>query len=78
MKGEASGIQGSGRSLCTRSLLPIRTPLTDYIRNTKHRMPAILSAGDEGRWLDLGLGKKDIAGVLGPFPVGGDGGLWGS
>lgn len=32
-------------------------------------MPAILFAGDEDSWLDPGLGKEDIAGLLRPFPV---------
>ena len=44
-------------------------PLTDYIHNTKHRMPAILSPEDEERWLDPKLAKADIEGLLRPFPV---------
>lgn len=44
-------------------------PLTDYIHNTKHRMPAILSKADEERWLDPKLGKSDIEQLLFPFPA---------
>lgn len=43
--------------------------LTDYIHNTKHRMPAILSIKDEERWLDPKLGKSDIEQLLLPFPA---------
>lgn len=42
-------------------------PLTDYIHNTKHRMPAILSKDDEERWLDLTLSKVEIKSLLKPF-----------
>ena len=41
--------------------------LTDYIHNTKHRMPAILSQEDEEKWLDPKLGKSDIEQLLFPF-----------
>uniref|UniRef100_UPI003FEFFB09 SOS response-associated peptidase n=1 Tax=Parabacteroides distasonis TaxID=823 RepID=UPI003FEFFB09 len=41
--------------------------LTDYIHNTKHRMPAILSREDEERWLDPKLEKSDIEQLLLPF-----------
>lgn len=44
-------------------------PLTDYIHNTKHRMPAILRQADEERWLDPKLGKSDIEQLLLPFPA---------
>ena len=44
-------------------------PLTDYIHNTKHRMPAILSLEDEERWLDPKLDKSDIEQLLLPFPA---------
>lgn len=44
-------------------------PLTDYIHNTKHRMPAILSQEDEEKWLDPKLGKSDIEQLLLPFPT---------
>lgn len=39
-------------------------PLTDYIHNTKHRMPAILSKEDEEKWLNNNLPKTDIASLL--------------
>ncbi|MDD3038596.1 SOS response-associated peptidase [Bacteroides sp.] len=42
-------------------------PLTDYIHNTKHRMPAILTKGDEEKWLDTPLTKVDIQLLLTPF-----------
>lgn len=32
-------------------------PLTDYIHNSKHRMPAILSKEDEEMWLNPSLSK---------------------
>lgn len=44
-------------------------PLTDYIHNTKHRMPAILSRKDEEKWLDPALDKADIGELLLPFPA---------
>ena len=43
-------------------------PFTDYIHNTKHRMPAILSKDDEEKWLDPKLGKSDIEQLLLPYP----------
>lgn len=43
-------------------------PLTDYIHNTKHRMPAILSQEDEEKWLDPSLMKSEIEQLLLPFP----------
>lgn len=42
-------------------------PLTDYIHNTKHRMPAILSKEDEEKWLDVSLTKTEIMSLLKPF-----------
>lgn len=42
-------------------------PLTAYIHNTKHRMPAILSQKDEEKWLDPTLEKSDIEQLLLPF-----------
>lgn len=42
-------------------------PLTDYIHNTKHRMPAILSKEDEEKWLDASLTKTEIMFLLKPF-----------
>lgn len=44
-------------------------PLTDYIHNTKHRMPAILSHADEEKWLDPKLRKSDMEQLLLPFPA---------
>lgn len=44
-------------------------PLTDYIHNTKHRMPAILSQKDEEKWLDPALEKFEIEQLLIPFPA---------
>lgn len=41
--------------------------LTDYIHNTKHRMPAILSKEDEEKWLKPELSKADIAALLKPY-----------
>lgn len=42
-------------------------PLTDYIHNTKHRMPAILAREDEETWLNPSLSKPEIASLLKPF-----------
>ncbi len=42
--------------------------LTDYIHNTKHRMPAILSTENKERWLDPKLAKTEIERLLRPFP----------
>ena len=42
-------------------------PLTDYIHNTKHRMPAILSKEDEEKWLSPSLTKEDLESLLQPF-----------
>lgn len=44
-------------------------PLTDYIHNTKHRMPAILQKEDEEKWLDPSLPKDEISILLKPFDV---------
>lgn len=44
-------------------------PLTDYIHNTKHRMPAILQKEDEEKWLDPSLPKDEISILLKPFNV---------
>lgn len=45
------------------------SPAQDYIHNTKHRMPAILSQEDEEKWLDPKLDKSDIEQLLLPFPA---------
>ena len=42
-------------------------PLTDYIHNTKHRMPAILTKDNEEKWLDTSLSKVDIQSLLSPL-----------
>lgn len=42
-------------------------PLTDYIHNTKHRMPAILLKEEENRWLDSSLSKTEIDSLLNPY-----------
>lgn len=42
-------------------------PLTDYIHNTKHRMPAILSKEDEEKWLKPDLSKSEITSLLKPY-----------
>lgn len=41
--------------------------LTDYIHNTKHRMPAILRKEDEEKWLASALSKSEIASFLKPY-----------
>ncbi|MCI1648004.1 MAG: SOS response-associated peptidase [Bacteroides sp.] len=41
--------------------------LTDYIHNTKHRMPVILSKDNEKDWLDPLLSKSDIENLLIPY-----------
>lgn len=41
--------------------------LTDYIHNTKHRMPTILSKEDEAKWLEPNLQKTEIASFLKPY-----------
>lgn len=43
--------------------------LTDYIHNTKHRMPAILSQENEEKWLNPALDRSDIEQLLLPFPA---------
>lgn len=43
--------------------------LTDYIHNTKHRMPAILSLENEEKWLNPALDRSDIEQLLLPFPA---------
>ena len=53
----------------TFSIIPTDAhSLTDYIHNTKHRMPAILSIEDEESWLAPKLAKTDIERLLRPFP----------
>ena len=60
----------TGEIINTFSIITTDTnPLTDYIHNTKHRMPAILSQEDEEKWLDPSLRKSDIEQLLLPFPA---------
>lgn len=60
----------TGEQLTTFSIITTTTnPLTDYIHNTKHRMPAILSKEDEEKWLDPNLSKAEIESFLKPFPA---------
>ncbi len=58
----------TGNEHTTFSIITTDTnPLTDYIHNTKHRMPAILSKEDEEKWLEPGLSKAEIATLLNPY-----------
>lgn len=58
----------SGEEYNTFSIITTEAnPLTDYIHNTKHRMPAILSREDEDKWLNPALSKTEIASLLKPF-----------
>lgn len=58
----------TGEELSTFSIITTDTnPLTDYIHNTKHRMPTILPKEDEERWLDPDLQKADVTSLLKPF-----------
>lgn len=60
--------KSTGEVISTFSIITTEAnPLTDYIHNTKHRMPAILSREDEEMWLDPKLGKSDIEQLLIPF-----------
>lgn len=58
----------TGEERDTFSIITTGTnPLTDYIHNTKHRMPAILSKEDEEKWLNPSLPKEEIESMLTPF-----------
>lgn len=58
----------TGEEYDTFSIITTDTnPLTDYIHNSKHRMPAILSKEDEEKWLDSDLQKADVTSLLKPF-----------
>lgn len=60
----------TGEQLTTFSIITTTTnPLTDYIHNTKHRMPAILSRENEEKWLNTALSKAEIESFLRPFPA---------
>ena len=61
----------TGKEHDTFSIITTDTnPLTDYIHNTKHRMPAILSREYEERWLSANLSKTDISLLLQPYDAG--------
>lgn len=62
---KATGVEHSTFSIITTDT----NPLTDYIHNTKHRMPAILSKEDEKKWLEPDLPKVEIATLLKPYNV---------
>ena len=58
----------TGEEHSTFSIITTDTnSLTDYIHNTKHRMPAILSKENEEKWLNPGSQKADIASLLKPY-----------
>lgn len=60
---KVTGIEHSTFSIITTDA----NPLTDYIHNTKHRMPAILSKEDEEKWLNPTLSKFEITSLLKPY-----------
>lgn len=60
---KATGVEHSTFSIITTDT----NPLTDYIHNTKHRMPAILSKEDEEQWLNSTLSKADVSSLLKPY-----------
>lgn len=58
----------TGEEHSTFSIITTDTnSLTDYIHNTKHRMPAILSKDNEEKWLNPNLTKQEIATFLHPY-----------
>lgn len=58
----------TGEEYDTFSVITTDTnPLTDYIHNTKHRMPAILSKENEEKWINSDLTKIEIESLLKPF-----------
>lgn len=62
--------KATGELLYTFSIITTETnTLTDYIHNTKHRMPAIINKTNEEKWLDPTLSKSDIEHLLLPFPA---------
>lgn len=60
---KSTGVEHTTFSIITTDT----NPLTDYIHNTKHRMPAILSKEDEEKWLETALSKSEIASFLKPY-----------
>lgn len=62
--------KSTGEAHTTFSIITTDTnPLTDYIHNTKHRMPAIISKENEEIWLNPGLSKNNISTLLKPVEV---------
>lgn len=60
--------RSTGEVLTTFSIITTDTnPLTDYIHNTKHRMPAILSKENEEKWLNPKLSRDEISALLKPI-----------
>lgn len=58
----------TGEEHSTFSIITTETnSLTDYIHNTKHRMPAILSKDNEEKWLNPNLTKQEITTFLHPY-----------
>ena len=60
---KSTGVEHTTFSIITTDT----NPLTNYIHNTKHRMPAILSKEDEEKWLETALSKSEIASFLKPY-----------
>lgn len=60
---KATGVEHTTFSIITTDT----NPLTNYIHNTKHRMPALLSKEDEEKWLESALSKADISALLKPY-----------
>lgn len=63
---KSTGVEHTTFSITTTDT----NPLTDYIHNTKHRMPAILSKEDEEKWLEPDLSKSEITSLLKPYNAG--------
>lgn len=60
--------KSTGEEHTTFSIITTDTnPLTDYIHNTKHRMPAIISKENEEKWLNPSISKNDISNLLKPL-----------
>lgn len=60
---KSTGVEHTTFSIITTDT----NPLTDFIHNTKHRMPAILSKENEEKWLEPALSKSEIASFLKPY-----------
>lgn len=60
---KSTGVEHTTFSIITTDT----NPLTNYIHNTKHRMPAILSKENEEKWLESALSKADISALLKPY-----------